>query len=326
MGNLDRQQSLPLNTFLRPLDRLADFLLSASARKAVEHGLVRASMVLFLLHCILFVMHEAGWLPFRMPESLFGHPLHILYTPFSAILVAEVYLLVFHLPSSFARSMGKQLEIVSLIEIRSVFRDLSALQEGGATQATMPWEDAFFPHIVGAVLLGAALVGFYRILPRRQARLEEVDLARFIRFKRHLAALLCVVLAALAAWSFGHWLTDLVVYAGGGNAHPIDPNSIFYGDFFTALIFVDVVLLVTSLRYLSDYGLILRNSGFVVATIILRLSFSMEGWTAVAHEILAATLALILLLLQMGLGWGSHRFGRETIAPREVQIEAGTKD
>lgn len=326
MGNLDQQQSHPLNTFLRPLDRLADFLLSASARKAVEHGLVRASMVLFLLHCILFVMHEAGWLPFRMPESLFGHPLHILYTPFSAILVAEVYLLVFHLPSSFARSMGKQLEIVSLIEIRSVFRDLSALQEGGATQATMPWEDAFFPHIVGAVLLGAALVGFYRILPRRQARLEEVDLARFIRFKRHLAALLCVVLAALAAWSFGHWLTDLVVYAGGGNAHPIDPNSIFYGDFFTALIFVDVVLLVTSLRYLSDYGLILRNSGFVVATIILRLSFSMEGWTAVAHEILAATLALILLLLQMGLGWGSHRFGRETIAPREVQIEAGTKD
>ena len=326
MGNLDRQQSLPLNTFLRPLDRLADFLLSASARKAVEHGLVRASMVLFLLHCILFVMHEAGWLPFRMPESLFGHPLHILYTPFSAILVAEVYLLVFHLPSSFARSMGKQLEIVSLIEIRSVFRDLSALQEGGATQATMPWEDAFFPHIVGAVLLGAALVGFYRILPRRQARLEAVDLARFFRFKRHLAALLCVVLAALAAWSFGHWLTDLVVYAGGGNAHPIDPNSIFYGDFFTALIFVDVVLLVTSLRYLSDYGLILRNSGFVVATIILRLSFSMEGWTAVAHEILAATLALTLLLLQMGLGWGSHRFGRETIAPREVQIEAETKD
>ena len=109
MGNLDRQQSPPLNTILRPLDRLADFLLSASARKVVEHGLVRASMVLFLLHCILFAMHEAGWLPFRMPESLFGHPLHILYTPFSAILVAEVYLLVFHLPSSFARSMGKQL-------------------------------------------------------------------------------------------------------------------------------------------------------------------------------------------------------------------------
>ena len=268
-------------------------------------------MVLFLLHCILFAMHEAGWLPFRMPESLFGHPLHILYTPFSAILVAEVYLLVFHLPSSFARSMGKQLEIVSLIEIRSVFRDLSVLQEAGSGEVTMPWHDPFFPHIVGAVLLGAALVGFYRILPRRKARMEEVELARFIRFKRHLAALLCVVLAVLAAWSFGHWVTDLAQYAGGGDAKPIDPNSIFYGDFFTALIFVDVVLLVTSLRYLSSYGLILRNSGFVVATIILRLSFSMEGWAAVAHEILAAVLALLLLLLQVGLNWGNSRFGQE---------------
>ena len=130
-----------MNIVLRPLDRLADFLLSDSARKAVEHGLVRASMVLFLLHGILFAMHEAGWLPFRMPESLFGHPLHILYTPFSAILVAEVYLLVFHLPSSFARSMGKQLEIVSLIEIRSVFRDLSVLQEAGSVGSSRASEN-----------------------------------------------------------------------------------------------------------------------------------------------------------------------------------------
>ena len=300
-----------MNTVLRLLDRLADVLLSPAARKAVEHGLVRISLVLFILHLALFAIHEAGWLPFRMPESLFGHPLHVLYTPFSAILVAEVYLLVYHLPSSFARSMGKQLEIVSLIEIRSVFRDLSVLQETAGTQSVMPWNDPFFPHIVGAVLLGAALVGFYRILPRRQARLEEQALARFIRFKRHLAALLCVALAAIATWSFGHWFTDLLVYAGGGEAEPLDPNSVFYGDFFTALIFVDVILLVTSLRYLSNYGLILRNSGFVVATIILRLSFSLEGWSAVAHEVLAAMLALTLLLLQAGLNWGTLRFGPE---------------
>ena len=300
-----------MNAVLRQLDRLADVLLSPAARKAVEHGLVRISLVLFLLHAVLFVMHEAGWLPFRMPESLFGHPLHILYTPFSAILVAEVYLLVYHLPSSFARSMGKQLEIVSLIEIRSVFRDLSVLQETAKTESVMPWNDPFFPHIVGALILGAALVGFYRILPRRQARMEEVELARFIQFKRHLAAFLCIALAAIATWSFGHWFTDLMAYAGGGTAEPLDPNSVFYGDFFTALIFVDVILLVTSLRYLSDYGLILRNSGFVIATIILRLSFSLEGWSAVAHEGLAALLALSLLLLQAGLGWGNRRFGPE---------------
>jgi len=303
-----------VNTVLRQLDRLADLLLSPAARKVVEHSLVRISIVLFLLHALLFAAHEAGWLPFRMPESLFGHPLHILYTPFSAILVAEVYLLVYHLPSSFARSMGKQLEIVSLIEIRSVFRDLSVLQETAKTESMMPWNDPFFPHIAGAVLLGASLVGFYRILPRRKARVEEQELERFIRFKRHLGAMLCLALAGIAAWSFGHWFMDLLAFARGGSAAPIDPNSVFYGDFFTALIFVDVILLVTSLRYLSNYGLILRNSGFVVATIILRLSFSLDGWSAVAHEMLAAVLALVLLLLQAGLSWGGRRLGPETEA------------
>lgn len=300
-----------LNFILQRLDRLSDLFLSPAARKAVEHSLVRISLTLFLLHAALYAVHELGWLPFQMPESLFGHPLHILYTPFSAILVAEVYLLVYHLPSSFARSMGKQLEIVSLIEIRSVFRDLSVLQETAKTEAVMPWNDPFFPHIVGAVMLGAALVGFYRILPRRKARMEEQELARFVRFKRHLAAMLCIALGIMALWSFGHWLTDLIGYAGGNRLVPLDPNSVFYGDFFTALIFVDVILLVTSLRYLSDYGLILRNSGFVIATIILRLSFSLEGWSAVAHEVLAAILALVLLLLQAGLMWGTRRLGPE---------------
>ncbi len=307
-----------MKSILQFLDRLAELILSPAARKAVEHALVQLALGLFLLHLLLFLVHEAGWLPFPMPESLFGHPLHVLYTPFSAILVAEVYLLVYHLPSSFARSMGKQLEIVSLIEIRSVFRDLSALQETDTAGIVWPWNDPFFPHIVGAVLLGGSLVAFYRILPRRLARMEDQDLARFIRFKRHLAAMLGVALAGIALWSFGHWCLDMVSHARGLATVPMDPNAIFYQDFFTVLIFVDVILLVTSLRYLSDYGLILRNSGFVVATIILRLSFGMEAWGAVAHEVLAALLALTLLLLQAGLQSGHRRFGPEN---RTLSIE-----
>jgi len=299
------------------LDRLAEIILSPSTKKVVEHTLVRIALVLFFLHLLIFGIHEAGWLPFPMPESLFGHPLHVLYTPFSAILVAEVYLLVYHLPSSFARSMGKQLEIVSLIEIRSVFKDLSVLQEADGTVVIWPWNDPFFPHIVGAVLLGASLVAFYRILPRRMARLEENDLARFIRLKRHVAALLGVALALIALWSFGQWFLEMVQHAQGVTGPLLDPNAIFYHDFFTVLIFVDVILLVTSLRYLSNYGLILRNSGFVVSTIILRLSFGMDGWGAVAHEVLAALLALLLLLLQAGLQSGHRRFG-----PEKVRISA----
>ena len=109
-------------------------------------------------------------------------------------------------------------------------------------------------------------MGFYRILPRRKAGWRSGS-SRVV-VQRHLAAMLCIALGIMALWSFGHWLTDLIGYAGGNRLVPLDPNSVFYGDFFTALIFVDVILPVTSLRYLSDYGLILRNSGFVIATII----------------------------------------------------------
>ena len=69
-----------MTPILQRLDRLSDLLLSPAARKVVEHSLVRISLTLFLLHAALYAVHEAGWLPFQMPESLFGHPLHIPYT------------------------------------------------------------------------------------------------------------------------------------------------------------------------------------------------------------------------------------------------------
>ena len=37
----------------------------------------------------------------------FAHPLQTLYTPFSVILIAEVYLLVYYLPTSFCEVVGQ---------------------------------------------------------------------------------------------------------------------------------------------------------------------------------------------------------------------------
>ena len=67
------------------------------------------------------------------------------------------------------------------------------------------------------------------------------------------------------------------------------------------LILVDVLLLVVSFRYLDDFGLVLRNSGFVVATILLRRALGIEPWHALAYETTAAALAVAMLLLQRGL-------------------------
>ena len=271
------------------LASLARRILHPNVRRRVEGSLVTLALALFGIHLALYGIQQVADL--GLPSSLFSHPLQSLYTPFSVILIAEVYLLVYYLPTSFARSLGKQVEIVALIEIRSVFKDLD-------TTSNWPWEAVFFPHMLAAMVLGGMLVLFYHLLPRRKARMEESELQQFVEFKTALAGLLSLVFVVLSVHALGTWVWEVV--AAPEHLHS-DLNSLFYNEFFTALILADVLLLVVSFRYLDDFGLVLRNSGFVVATILLRRALGIEPWHALAYETTAVLLAVGMLLLQRGL-------------------------
>ena len=268
---------------------IAQRSLNPKVRRRVESSLVTTALVLFGVHLALYGVHALWGL--GLPDSLFAHPLQTLYTPFSVILIAEVYLLVYYLPTSFARSLGKQVEIVALIEIRSVFKDLDNTSQ-------WPWESAFFPHMLSALVLGGMLVVFYHLLPRRKARIEESELKQFVRFKTSLAGLLAVAFVVLSMYSLGTWIWEIVTTPD--HLHT-DLNHVFYNEFFTALILVDVLLLVVSFRYLDDFGMVLRNSGFIVATILLRRALGIEPWHALAYEATAVFLAVGMLLLERGL-------------------------
>ena len=272
-----------------PFHSFAEHALNPAMRQMIERFLVTCALVLFLLHLAIYAGNEV--FTWNLPESLFGHPLATLYTPFSVILIAEVYLLIYYLPTSFARSLGKQIEIVALIEIRSVFKSLE-------DTSTWPWEAAFFPHMLSAVALGGLLALFYHLLPRRVARLEETELKKFVRFKMGMAGLLTLFFIGLSLYSIGNWIWEWVTYP---EALHSDLNSVFYNEFFTALILVDVLLLVVSFKYLDDFGFVLRNSGFVVSTILLRRALGIEAWYAFSYEMTAIFLAVIMLLLQRGL-------------------------
>ena len=272
-----------------PFHLFAEHALNPAMRQMIERFLVTCALVLFLLHLAIYAGNEV--FTWNLPESLFGHPLATLYTPFSVILIAEVYLLIYYLPTSFARSLGKQIEIVALIEIRSVFKSLE-------DTSTWPWEAAFFPHMLSAVALGGLLALFYHLLPRRVARLEETELKKFVRFKMGMAGLLTLFFIGLSLYSIGNWIWEWVTYP---EALHSDLNSVFDNEFFTALILVDVLLLVVSFKYLDDFGFVLRNSGFVVSTILLRRALGIEAWYAFSYEMTAILLAVIMLLLQRGL-------------------------
>ena len=284
------------------LFRVAQRSLNPQVRRRVESTLVTTALVLFGVHLALYGLHALWGL--GLPDSLFAHPLQTLYTPFSVILIAEVYLLVYYLPTSFARSLGKQVEIVALIEIRSVFKDLDNTSQ-------WPWESAFFPHMLSALVLGGMLVIFYHLLPKRNARIEEADLKQFVRFKTSLAGLLAIVFVVLSLYSFGTWIWEIVTTPD--HLHT-DLNHVFYNEFFTALILVDVLLLVVSFRYLDDFGMVLRNSGFIVATILLRRALGIEPWHALAYEATAVFLAVGMLMLERGL---NSREDRVLVSPTQ---------
>lgn len=267
----------------------AKWPLQPAFRHRLEGLLVSLALVLFCVHLGLFACNrvwELGW-----ESDLFNSALQAMYTPFSVILIAEVYLLVYYLPTSFARSLGKQIEIVALIEIRSVFKSLDQI-------SVWPWDADFFPHLIAAVTLGGILVLFYALLPRRLARIEEVQLNEFVRIKTMIAGLLAILLLLISGYAFAAWGLDLVLHPS--HLHS-DPNAIFYNTFFTVLILVDVLLLVVSFRYLDDFGLVLRNSGFIVSTILLRQALGSEPWHGLAYEVTAGVLAVLMVLTQRGL-------------------------
>lgn len=63
-----------------------------------------------------------------LDSELLDNPISAIYTPFSFILIYEVYLLIYYLPKSFTTYITKQYEIITLIIIRKLFKDLAALE------------------------------------------------------------------------------------------------------------------------------------------------------------------------------------------------------
>lgn len=54
-------------------------------------------------------------------------------------------------------------------------------------------------------------------------------------------------------------------------------NDIFFHQFFVVLILTDVLLLLFSFFHTTKFHKFIRNSGFIISTILLRLSFSADG-------------------------------------------------
>jgi hypothetical protein len=74
-------------------------------------------------------------------------------------------------------------------------------------------------------------------------------------------------------------------------------NNLFFDEFFTVLILVDVVLLLISFFYTDKFHKIIRNSGFVVSTILIRMSFGVSGLISTVLIVTAVLFGLLIILI-----------------------------
>ena len=94
-------------------------------RKKVEHLILVLAGFGFIIHLLLIFLKELNLISVTdLNQELLNDPISAIYTPFSLILVYEVYLLLFYLPRSFTSCISKQFEIISLIVIRKIFKDI----------------------------------------------------------------------------------------------------------------------------------------------------------------------------------------------------------
>ncbi len=247
----------------------------------------------FIIHLTLILLNNNGVLNISFgSDTLLQNPISAIYTPFSFILVYEAFLLIYYLPRSFTTSVGKQYEIMSLILIRKIFKDIPEVNLNG--NWLINHNNVQLIYDLSGILLVFFLILIFRKLKERLPQLSvNKNLERFINYKRIISLILVPVLTTLCLISFFDW------YNGVFSNQPFDDNLnyLFFIDFFTILILVDVFILLISFQYTERYSQLIRNTGFIISTILLRLSFSATGLTSIILLVSGIAFGIIILAI-----------------------------
>jgi hypothetical protein len=236
-------------------DRIEAYWQSPDGQKILASFLV----VFFLVAVAVIELNRRALLPSPFDRVFSRTHLAAIEQAFNLLLALEVVSLILSLVHSVSRSVGKQFEIFSLILLRGTFKNISHFDE------PLLWEQVesvMVPIVASAVsaLLIFVIIGFfYRLQKPHPLKMRVGDKSRFILAKKAIALALLLCFLALGVYDvWGYFAFD----------HPENVFEMFY----TLLIFSDVLIVLISLRYSSQYLVAFRNSGFAVATVLIRLA------------------------------------------------------
>lgn len=280
-------------------EQLYQRLLSEKMKERSEKVIIIIAIAGFFIHLSLIILNKLDIFESVNSSSLLDNPIAAIYTPFSFILVYEVYLLVYFLPKSITIYIGKQYEIILLVLIRRLFKDLAQLDLESSWFSSK--DDLQFTYDIGTSIIIFALIFIFYYLNTKRTSAQKKELSkreqtqRFIETKKRFSVLLIPFLFGLAVYSFGDYFYEVFFSA----SHRIDSikntNNIFFDEFFTILILSDVLLLLISYTHTSSFRSVIRNSGFVISTILIKISFSTDGILNDILVVSAITFGVLIL-------------------------------
>ena len=273
------------------IESLHSNLFSKRNVELFEKNIMFLAIIGFIAHLFLIFLENYYAIDvFSSKTNLSSNPISALYTPFTFILVYEAFLLVYYLPRSFTTSVAKEYEIISLVLIRKIFKDIPEISLDKELILNENNLQLIY-DLLAVIIIFYLIYLFKKTWVNTPKRKTDKNLEKFISYKKLLSILLVPTLLILCFVNFYEWFIEVFI----AQSYTENLNGVFFIDFFTILILVDVFILLISFQYTERYSQLMRNTGFIISTILLRLSFSVQGLYSIGLLILGVIFGLVIL-------------------------------
>lgn len=213
----------------------------------------------FVASIILIEINRRGLLPSIVSVRVPTNHLVAIEWAFLLLLIYEVVSLTLSLAKSTSTSLRKQFEVLSLFLLRDTFKEFSHFTEPLEWAKIEPSILPIFATSLGALTIFVVLIFYHKLQKQRAITKDESDRKYFIATKK----LIALILLASFIFIIGNNTVNFLLH---GHAETT------FETFYTVLIFSDILIVLLSMRYSASYHIAFRNSGFAVATVMIRLS------------------------------------------------------
>jgi hypothetical protein len=292
---------LHVHRFWLELIRAHDQIFSDTNKALLKKLAIKVSIAGFAVHLLLVFLSRGLTHPPLIISAVGRNYLSAISTPFSFILFYEVLTLIAALPASTTQSIANQFEVVSLIFIRDVFKDIAAASQDGWRHEQFHQALPLFFDMCSGLLMFLLVAVFQYVALKRVRRAADAELSaglkKFIAQKKLVAITLTVLLLSMAVFNLGIVIVHTYRSLVAGHSIIPEPSAFFYNDVFTVMIFTDVLILILSLGVSGRYEMVFRNAAFVLSIVLLRFSLTEDHPYGAPLALFAMAFGILTLLV-----------------------------